>query len=120
MFEGVCLNSRHLAPGACWGNTKLQLVDRIRWIVWIVWIWGWRSWLRSNTPPLLLTFAVRALPLGLLLALLVLNSEKLVWEQRSFTFAVRAPPLGAAAGACAEFREAGFGATLLHFCCPQC
>ena len=32
------------------------------------------------------------------------------------TFAVRAPPPGAAAGAAAKFREASFGATLLHFC----
>ena len=32
------------------------------------------------------------------------------------TFAVRARPPGAAAGAGAELREASFGATLLHFC----
>ena len=44
-------------------------------------------------------------PLGLLPVLPVLKSEKLVWEQHSFTFA-----------AAAEFREASFGATLFHFC----
>ena len=104
----------------------------------------------NNTPSLLLTFAVRAPPLGLLVPLLnseklvleqhsltfadfcclrppprgllpvpVLNSEQLVWEQHSFTFAAFCclrPPPAAAAGGGAEFREASFGATLLHFC----
>ena len=54
----------------------------IHWIVWIVWMRGWRSSFWSNPPSILLTFAVRAL----LLALLVLNSEKLVWEQHSSAF----------------------------------
>ena len=56
-------------------------------------------------------------PLGLL-PVPVLSSEKLVLEQHSFTFAgfcCLRPPPGAAAGAGAEFREANFGATLLHF-----
>ena len=98
-------------------------MDPIRWIVWIVWIvriWGWRISFWSNTPSLLLTFAVRALPLGLLQSLPVLTSEKLVLEQRSLTFAdfccPRPPSPGAAPGAGAEFREASFGAALLHFC----
>ena len=45
--------------------------------------------------------------------------KSLFWNSApslSLTFAVRAPPPGAAAGAGAEFREASFGATLLHFC----
>ena len=68
----------------------------------------------------MLTFAVRAPPLGLLLALPVRNSRKLVWEQLFFTFArfccPRSPPGAAAGAAGAEFRDAGSGATLLHFC----
>ena len=68
-------------------------MDRICWIVWIVWIQGWGSSFWSNAPSLLLTFAVRALRLGLLLALPVLKSEKLALEQHSFTFA-STPPLG--------------------------
>ena len=54
--------------------------------------------------------------------LLVLNSEKLAWEQHSFTFAhfcCPRPAPGAAAGAGgAKFCEASFGATPLHFCYP--
>ena len=47
--------------------------------------------------------------------------QKLVLGQRSFTFADFCCPRGAtllhfAAGAGAKFREASFGATLLHFC----
>ena len=66
----------------------------------------------------MLTFAVRAPPLGLLLVLPVLNSEKLVLEQHAsllLTFAVRAPPGAAVCAAGDEFREASFGATLFHF-----
>ena len=52
----------------------------------------------NNTPSLLLTFAVRAPPLGLPPVLPLLNSEKLVLEQHSFTFAdfccPRLPPWG--------------------------
>ena len=45
--------------------------------------------------------------------------EKLVLEQHSFTFSqccLRPPPGVVAGAAGAEFREASFGATLLHFC----
>ena len=67
-----------------------------------------KSLVWSNTPSLLLTFAVRAPPLGLLPLLPLLNSEKLVLKQQSFSlllsFAVRAPPRAAAGAAAAEFR----------------
>ena len=60
------------------------------------------------------------LRLGLLLVLPVLNSEKLVLEQHSFTFAhfccPRPTPGAAASVAGADFREASFGATLFHLC----
>ena len=81
-----------------------------------------RAWGPSNSrgAPTLLHFCSLLLSAPVLP---VLNSEKLFWEQHSFTFAhfcCPRPPPGAAASA--EFREASFGATLFtfaHFCQRQ-